>query len=556
MSNVTPLERSAEKLDKANKRRPPGKAASTGTFDADGHRLILHDPGRLPEILDELGAALAEYGGNLFVYTNRLVRIYVAPELPGKGISRARGALVLHPVDAAHLAEIAGRAAIHKRWDVKSETYRPINCPRYVTEGYLSRGNWPELRSLTAFVEAPTVTLSGRLLDQPGYDAETGLFLAFAPIPGYCAPPDRPTMDDAAGAAARLLGAVSEFPFCDDSDKSAFLAGVLTALLRRQLHAAPMMAVPAPTAGTGKTLIAETFALLATGRRASVLSLGQDDNETEKRLAGVLLAGDACVALDNVERPLKGELLCQVASQQYVRLRPLGGSGMVSIPTNALLVATGNNLAVVGDLKRRVALIRMDACQERPEQRTFSTNHLDEILIHRGELIRDALTICLAYHAAGSPPVKGLYPLGGFDHWDTMVRRPLVWLGMADPLIASESLRDQDADLECMRLLFGAWQEVFQDRAKTAAQVVATGLESLPATIGHAHAELYDALQLACTEKPNTRRLGFWLGKHKDRIVDGLMLKQAGNDGHAKVALWRIHVVEPSAVRADVHIPF
>ncbi|WP_300339090.1 hypothetical protein [Accumulibacter sp.] len=552
MTNVTNLEQAAEKLAKASRRRVPAKP-STGTYDSSGRRVIRHDPGRLPQILDELGEALKEYGENLFVFAGRPVRVYPAPESPGKGITRARGALILHSVDGAHLAELAGRAALHERYDARSEAYKSCDCPRRVSDAYLSRGYWPELRQLTGFVEAPIVTLNGRLLDAPGYDADTGLFLAFEKIPGYTAPASKPGMDEASSAAGRLIEAVSEFPFVDDTDRSAFLAGVMTGLLRRVLSAAPMMAVTAPSPGTGKTLIAETFAIIASGRRASVLSLGHDDAETEKRLAGVLLAGDACIALDNIERPLKGELLCQVASQEFVRLRPLGASGMVSIPTHALLVATGNNLAIVGDLKRRVSLIRLDACQERPEQRAFKRDHLNDVFAQRGAFIRDALTICLAYIGAGFPAVDGLYPLGGFEHWDRLVRRPLVWLGLPDPLKASEALRDQDPDLEAMRLLYGSWSEVFGSEKKTAAEVVSAGMEAAPMTSEYVHADLREALQLVCSEKPNARRLGFWLRSHRDRIVDGSTLRQAGLDGHAKVARW--HVM-PAANAADASIPF
>lgn len=537
MSNVTSLEKAAQKLAKRTRKK---NAESPTSFDASGRRVIRHDPGRLPEILNECGAALAEMRGNLFVYAGRPMRLYVSTAAAAKGITRPRGALVLHPVDGAHLTELLGLAALHERYDARTEGYKFVDCPRRVAEAYLARGNWPELSDLAGFVEAPVVTLAGRLLDVPGYDDETGLFLAFDAIAGYTAPPAKPTEKEAAKALARLLAVVGEFPFVDDSDKSAFLAGVMTGLLRRVLPAAPMVAITAPTPGTGKTLIAETFAIIATGRRASVLSLGHDDAETEKRLAGVLLAGDACIALDNIERPLKGDLLCQVATQQFVRLRPLGASGMVSIPTHALLVATGNNLAIVGDLKRRVALIRMDAGQERPEQRQFSRDHLEDVFARRGELIRDALTITLAYLQAGAPAISDLPPLGGFEQWDRMVRRPLVWLGMPDPLKASEGLREQDPDIEAMRQLLGAWFELYGDVTKTAADVVAAGMETAPMTSNYLHGELRDALQLVCSEKPNARRLGYWLRAHRDRIVDGLTLKQAGSEGHAKVARWRI----------------
>lgn len=539
------VERGAEALDKiiteGGRKKPRKKhlrAVPTGggTYNAEGRRVIQHDPGKLPEVLDQLGAALAEYAGNMYVYAGRLVRVYSVPEAQSGSVHRPRGALILHPVDAAHLVELAGRAALHERFDARADRYKPCDCPKRVAEAYLARGHWPEIPTLTGFTEAPTITLDGKLLDQPGFN--DGLFLAFDQIAGYARP--TASMEDAEQAMTILLDLIREFPLIGYEDRAAVLAGIITGLIRRCLPAAPMMAITAPTPGTGKTLLAETFSIIASNRRASVLSLGHDDAEAEKRLSGVLLAGDACILLDNIERPLKGDLLCQVLSQPSVRLRPLGASGMVSIPTHALMVATGNNLAIVGDLKRRVALIRMDAGTERPEQRTFKRDHLADVFARRGELIRAALTIPMAYLAAGVPAIEGLHPLGGFAEWDRMVRRPLVWLGLPDPLKASEGLREQDPDLEAMRLLFSSWRQAFSDKAVTAAEVVAAGMANQLMSSERTHPDLYEGLQLVCSEKPNTRRLGYWLRAHRDRIVDGLQLKPARPDGHAKVARWQV----------------
>lgn len=528
MSNVSSLDKAAEKL--AKKRR----------FDASGRRVIQHVAGDLPNILDQIGAALAEANANLFRYAGRLARVYQASEPTNDDVQRPAGALMVHPVESAHLVELAGRAAAHEKWDSRSSQFVPCDPPRRVADSYLARGHWPELHALNGFVEAPTITPEGRLLDQPGYDPATGLFSAYATIAGYQRPPEKPTKSDAERALATLRSLFESFPFVDDADRSAMLAGVLTAMLRRMLPAAPMFAITAPTPGTGKTLLCETLAILATERRASVLSLGHDDAETEKRLTGVLLAGDAVISIDNIERPLKGDLLCQVTTQQFVRLRPLGGSGMLSIPTHALLVATGNNLSIIGDLKRRVVLIRLDAGTERPEQRSFDTDHLAAVAERRGEIITAALTLTLSYLKTGAPKIDGLHALGGFETWDRMVRRPLVWLGLPDPLLASEGLRDQDPDIEAMRLLCTIWQDTFSDDPKTVADVVKAGMATKLESKEPANAELYDALQLVCSEKPNSRRLGYWLRGHRDRIVDGLQLRQAGNDGHAKVNKWKV----------------
>lgn len=528
-------------IDKAGKRRPrTSHDASTGIFDADGRRKIQHVAGELPNILDQIGAALSEANSNLFRYAGRLARVYQASEETTGSVRRPAGALMVHPVESAHLVELGGRAAQHEKWDSRVGGFVSCDMPRRVADSYLARGHWPELPALTGFVEAPTIAPNGRLIDQPGYDQESGLFSAYATIPGYQRPPPNPTKIEAQRALATLQSLFESFPFVDDSDRAAMLAGVLTAMIRRMLPAAPMFAITAPTPGTGKTLLCETLAILATDRRASVLSLGHDDAETEKRLTGVLLAGDAVISIDNIERPLKGDLLCQVTTQQFVRLRPLGGSGMLSIPTHALLVATGNNLSIIGDLKRRVVLVRLDAGTERPEQRTFNNDHLATVSTRRGEIITAALTLTLSYMQAGAPKIPGLHTLGGFEIWDRMVRRPLVWMGLPDPLKASEGLRDQDPDIEAMRLLYSAWLAIFESRPMTVADVIAAGNEPAPMTSNYINAELRDALQLVCAEKPNSRRLGYWLRAHRDRIVDGLQMRQAGSDGHAKVGRWSV----------------
>lgn len=529
-----------------NRRQPPRTDANDttgGTFDTDGRRVIQHRNGELPRILDEVARSLAEANANLYRYAGRLARVYQAGEATSGAVRRPVGALMVHPVESAHLVELAGRAARHEKWDSRAGDYVPCDMPRRVADSFLARGHWPEQPELNGFVETPTVTPEGRLIDAPGYDMPTGLFSAYGDIPGYARPPERLTRSDAGRALAKIRELFDSFPFVEESDRSSMLAGVLTALLRRMLPAAPMFAITAPTPGTGKTLLCETLAILATDRRASVLSLGHDDAETEKRLTGVLLAGDAVISIDNIERPLKGDLLCQVTTQQFVRLRPLGGSGMLSIPTHALMVATGNNLAIVGDLKRRVVLVRLDAGTERPEQRTFDRDHLATVSSRRGEIITAALTLVLSYLKAGAPRINGLPSLGGFELWDRMVRRPLVWLGLPDPLQASEGLRDQDPDIEAMRLLFAAWVRVFSaGTPQKVSDVLAESAvqENRYSGFVYINDDLRDALQLICAEKPNSRRLGYWLRAHRDRIVDGLQLKQCGTDGHAKVSKWSV----------------
>ena len=524
---------------------PPDAGSGSGSFAADGARVIRHDPGELPRVLNELGAALSEFciaGGSLFRWGAGLSRVYVTPAASEGTVKRYAGAVTLHPVGAPHLTELAGQAAIHEKFDARNGAYRACDCPPKVSEAYLARGSWPEIPVLSGFVECPTLTLDGRVLDQPGYDARSGLFAAWDAIPGYVSPPRAPTREQAFDAVDVLLRAIDTFPFVSPADSMAAVAGMILAICRRSMPAAPMLAITAPTPGTGKSLLTDSISIIATGRRASVMSIGHDEIEADKRLAGVLLAGDAMLNLDNVERPLGGDLLCQVLSQPVLKTRPLGGSAMVDVPTCAIIAATGNNLSIQGDLKRRVTMIRMDAKLERPELRAFDGEpHLDKILRLRGELITAALTIPLAYLAAGASRV-GAAPLGGFEDWDRLCRQPLRWLGLADPLEASTLLRDQDPDLETTRAVLMAWWGAFAGDEKTAADVVREGMAGGEAFDGAAPTfpELREALLMVSGGRIQTsQKLGYWLRAHKDRIVDGYRVALLPPDRNG-ISRWKV----------------
>lgn len=503
--------------------------------------VIHHVAGQLPETLDQLGAALSAMD-NLFVWAGRLVRLHrISAASTSAALRREEGAVVLVEVDAAHLSELAGRAALHLKYDKRSSDYVPTDCPIKVAQAYLARGHWPEIKRLVGVVEAPTLASDGRPLTRPGFDAASGMFLAFDPagLPGWQSLAPAPDAEDAKAAAEVLLELIDNFPFVEPADRSAALAAIIVTLIRRSLPASPLIGITAPTPGSGKTFLAELFSVIACGRRPAVLSLGHDEAEDEKRLAGAFMAGDGIILLDNVSRPLNSDLLNQGCSQPFLRLRPLGGSSMVSVSTAAQLMATGNGLAIVGDLKRRTVLVRLDAKVERPELRRFDFDPLERALAERGRYIHAALTIPLAYLAAGSPAVKA-DPFGSFSDWDRYVRRPLIWLGFDDPLSTAEILREHDPDLEAARMFLSAWHDAFGSRAVAATEIVRAALETTPMNGDYMRPELREALQVMCFEKITSRRVGNWLRVNRDRIVDGMRVAYVGEDAKAKVARWAV----------------
>jgi len=94
--------------------------------------------------------------------------------------------------------------------------------------------------------------------------------------------------------------------------------------------------------------------------------------------------------------------------------RILGESRNVSVATNALIMATGNNLAFAGDMTRRAIMCRMDAGIENPERRSFDVDLKTWVPAHRVRLVAAGSRSCAHSSAPGGPGLKRLTPFGSF----------------------------------------------------------------------------------------------------------------------------------------------
>ncbi len=104
---------------------------------------------------------------------------------------------------------------------------------------------------------------------------------------------------------------------------------------------------------------------------------------------------------------------------------------MVTLGTRTLIMFTGNNLQIGGDMTRRTVVSRIDAREEHPEDRKFDFDPVQYVEVHRSQLLADALIVTRAYHVAGRP--GSLPPFNSFEDWD-LVRGALVWLGQHVPI--------------------------------------------------------------------------------------------------------------------------
>jgi hypothetical protein len=366
----------------------------------------------------------------------------------------------------------------------------------------------------------------GRIVERPGFDAESGILfypqgISFPPVP------DKPSQDDACLALADLKALFREFPFVDDRARSVLLSALLTSISRLAYDFAPLYGFDAPAAGTGKSKLVNCCAVLVNGHECPVISQGDDETEFEKRLGAELLEGSRMISIDNCELPLGGPLLCQTVTQHFVKVRVLGFSKSVLIVNSAMLFATGNNLKLFGDMLRRGLICRLDAGEERPELRTFEQEDPEHVLKReRGRYAVAALTVLRAYLVVGKPVRR--QPLGGFEGWSDLVRNALLWLGEEDPVETIETARAEDPERQHLEAVVTQWHAVLSDRSVTARTVIeeACGFRLDPTAtnpnhITYYHPEFRNALLDVAGERGRVSpgRLGTWLGGNKHKVV-------------------------------------
>lgn len=485
--------------------------------NAGGRPVISIRGGQLPAEVDQAEEALLKANLGVYQRSENLVRVArLAESEADDGVRRPSGALLTLAVTPTWLRE---KFAISADWlKPGRDADIPINPPISHAMALLARvGEW-KAPVLVGVVSCPTMRRDGSVLQTPGYDRASGLLYdpgatVFPPVP------ENPTREEAVIALEVLANPFREYRFATKGDRAVMLAACLTAVIRRILPAAPLFAVDAPTAGSGKSLLCETVGIIASGYKPTIISQGKTPEEDEKRLSSILMAGDAVLVIDNCDRPLGGDTLCSMLTQEIIASRILGKSEVKRMPTNALVMATGNNLEVVGDLGRRTLVCRIDTGAERPDQLVHGFSPTEEAMRDRPALVVAALTVLRAYVVAGRP--NRIPPIGSFDDWN-LVREALVWLGEDDPTVTRERVMSDDPRKGEVVELLELWHEALGGQAVTLSEIAEMTTKAARGKINE--------LQQALAERTlkgtfNTRSVGRYLSRHKDRLVGGRVLR-------------------------------
>jgi putative DNA primase/helicase len=521
-------------------RLPPPRTLA----DSASRPVIKVEAGKLPGLATEGERALLLSGLPVFQRGRSLVRP-IRQEVPAAG-GRTTIAAGLRDLTVAMMIDLLGQAADWQVWNVRRRTLVATDPPPMVANIILSRAGFWSMPSIAGVTTTPTLRPDGSVLTAPGYDEATRLY--HVPDTDLIMPPlgnRAPSRADAQQALTLLDGLLTGFPFVSATDRAVALSALITPVVRGAMTVAPLHAIRASTAGTGKSFLADLASMIATGRLCPVVAAGHTAEETEKRLVGLILGGFPLISIDNCNDELGGDLLCQAIERPLVRVRPLGRSEIVEVESRATLLATGNALRVRGDMTRRTLVCDLDANMERPETRSFTFDPVRRVRDDRGQYVAAALNVVRAYRHAGRPGRRE--PVASFAEWSDHVRCALVWLGHADPAGSMEAAREDDPELAELCEIIGLWRDCLgADIGLTAREIAERASRRLQGDQGQGTSEmqmpdLFDALTRIAGERGiiNTKRLGKWLLAHEGRIVDGHRLKR-GSLAHGGVVRWML----------------
>lgn len=417
----------------------------------------------------------------------------------------------------------------------------------------LTDQGWPGLQPLAGLIHAPIIRPDGEVLQAPGYDEATGLYLTPRfPVPRV---PSQPSPAEVAEAKTFLLDHVlGDFCFDSPASRANYIALLMTPMLRLYFGGmVPFGIVSATTRGSGKTLLVSVLNALY---GAHMTTWRRDDEETAKVVTATLRDTTApVVCFDNVDihDTVDHPSLAMLLTSRTWSGRILGASSTFTAANDRLWMCTGNNVALGGDIASRSVLVKLDPQMERPELRTdFEIGDLDGWLhndANRAELLRAVLTLARAWIAAGGPRIPRA--MRNFSAWAQAMGGLTEFLDLPGFLGNEAELVDASDDEETSTAAFLAqWAGMYGSQPKRAVDLLDSARGD--SVMGQWHDPWHGTFPARANGKPySAKGLGRFLAARRGRIFGGLKLI-GEMEPRTKVWLYR---VERSAADAAAEAP-
>jgi hypothetical protein len=193
---------------------PGGESVQT---DIGPRPVVQVSGGELPTVIDLAEQILIDRDPGIFAFGDKVVRPAMQP-IHIADNKKTRG-LRLVTIATAHMVERFTRHVDFQKFNLTQRKWLSIDCPHAVAEAYLQRiGLW-QLPQLSALTTCPLLLPDGRILERPGYDADSGVLFDPQGVV-FPAVPTAPSPEEGRAALDQLLSPFAEFPFVDDKARA------------------------------------------------------------------------------------------------------------------------------------------------------------------------------------------------------------------------------------------------------------------------------------------------------------------------------------------------
>jgi hypothetical protein len=358
-----------------------------------------------------------------------------------------------------------------------------------VLSGVLAGAEWANTPTLAGIIGTPVLRRDFTLLQHPGYDPASGLYLA--PTVDLPPVPDRPSTTQVAKARDFVLRALlGDFEWEDHASLANYVALMVTPYLRRPLKAlAPLAIISATAPGSGKSLLSGVIGLLV-GQQTVPWPDG-DDAELKKLITSTFTADIGAVIFDNLDEgtQVASPVLANLLTNPVWSDRILGSTAMGSWPNDRLWMVTGNNLRVGGDIASRSVYVRLKPAGPHPEERTgFVLGDLEDWIkdpAHRAELLWRLLVLVADWVAAGTPRDPAVPTMRQFTPWAHGVGGFLTHHGITGFLANLGALRRMDDEDTKWAIFLARWLDRLGDAPVKVADVIANATITRDLLTGH-----------------------------------------------------------------------
>lgn len=343
----------------------------------------------------------------------------------------------------------------------------------------------------------------------------------------FCSATERiKPLDDVDTIRDILADLTVDFPWATNSDRETFYGLLLTPLIRPAIDGnVPLHLITSPIERSGKTKLAsDVLGGVYIGGPTPAMQLTGSEDERDKRILSALVAGDQILHLDNLPDFLDSPCLASLLTSATYQGRVLGASRVVSIHNQTVIVATGNNTRVTGEIGKRTVPIQLQPDVSNPESRTeFHHPDLRAYVRERRQITLAALIGAVRlWLRAGSPP--GQLPLGGFDEWARAVGGIMGVLGCTEWMKSALSWRQQADDFTSdLEQLVTDWQGV-GGQTMTGAELCA---------LAKANGRFDWIFSRSKTEKGEQTAFAMSVMRRaKGRVVNGVKITTIGSGSH------------------------